>query len=101
MLNKCSIDQERTLFNVNFDSPFFGNRSLTYFKFRALTSDVERERVAFSVALRVVRRARVHARVGARHLLQHQALVRDDHLLLDVVGQLAALEKGGRKESHV
>ena len=48
--------------------------------------------VALSVALGVVGGAGVDAAVGARHLLQHEALVRDDHLLRHVVAQLSALQ---------
>ena len=48
--------------------------------------------VALAVALGVVRDAGVDAAVGARHLLQHEALVRDNHLLGDVVAQLATLQ---------
>ena len=51
--------------------------------------------VALAVALGVVRDAGVDAAVGARHLLQHEALVRDDHLLRDVVAQLATLQHAG------
>ena len=58
-----------------------------------LTSDVEVEVVALSVALGVVGGAGVDAAVGARHLLQHEALVRDDHLLRHVVAQLSALQR--------
>ena len=58
-----------------------------------LTSDVEVEVVALAVALGVVGGAGVDAAVGTRHLLQHEALVRDDHLLGHVVAQLAALKK--------
>ena len=49
--------------------------------------------VALSVALGVVGGAGVDAAVGARHLLQHEALVRDDHLLRHVVAQLSALQR--------
>ena len=49
--------------------------------------------VALSVALGVVGGAGVDAAVGARHLLQHEALVRDDHLLRHVVAQLTALQR--------
>ena len=50
--------------------------------------------VALSVALGVVGGAGVDAAVGARHLLQHETLVRDDHLLRHVVAQLTALQIG-------
>ena len=49
--------------------------------------------VALAVALGVVGRTRVDAAVGAGHLLEDEALVADDHLLRDVVDELAALEK--------
>ena len=44
--------------------------------------------VALAVPLGVVRDARVDPAVRPRHLLQHEALVADDHLLGDVVAQL-------------
>ena len=43
------------------------------------------------VALDVARLARVAARLPARHLLQHQALVRDDDAVVLVVQHLLAL----------
>ena len=49
--------------------------------------------VALAVALGVVGGAGVDAAIGTRHLLQHEALVRDDHLLGHVVAQLAALKR--------
>lgn len=56
-----------------------------------LTSDVEGDRVALAVTLGVVGSASVHPAVGPHYLLQYQALVADNHLLLHVMYQLTAL----------
>lgn len=58
-----------------------------------LTSDVERHRVAGPVPLDVVRHAGVDPGLTPSDVLQHQALVGDDHALLAVVEKGVLLNK--------
>ena len=56
-----------------------------------LTHERDDDGLGAVVALYVARLARVAARLPARHLLQHQALVRDDDAVVLVVHHLLAL----------
>lgn len=62
-----------------------------------LTLYIELHCVAFAVALLVAADARIRTTAGARHVLQHQALIRHDYASCRIVVQEASLQTNTRK----